>query len=404
MADFQDQAYTFSVESVLGPHQGFGRLLIEASAGYLLTTPSNTTPQPEQTVSYAIQPDGSRVARSTVTLLATGPSMVNGSVMLRDPLGEAVMLKIHVTSQISQPVLAPLLTVSGSELVFNRMEVGEEGFAILKISQQGTDTPVLLSTDDPAQFGLATGVKELNFGSDLTLTPLPNGTYVHIRYRPNRTGRHLAHLFIEAPYDTKTVSLQGQAVGLLPIVLPKLRSSPHTRPSMRLPNPSAEPDTEGLRPVARRPQKRAVPALLLLGLGGLGFAGYAYRCQIAPSLCPDRNEVEAIVAPVDTAFVSREATTPDVNKEKLLTNNARKGPRVSKEPRPDKETAADAPRRDEKKKERSATAGDEDRIKTEPLADAKRRSSSQQKNRQQTRKNLEDESDLEKELNNNSNF
>lgn len=407
MADFQDQAYTFLVESVLEPQEGFGRLLIEASADYLLTTAASATPQPEQTVSYVIQPDGRRIARSTVTLLAAGPTIVNGTVTLRDPLGQAVMLRIEGARQAMQPFLAPMLTISGSELLFNRLELGEVGFAILKISQQGTDTPVVLRTDDPTQFELATGIKELNFGPDLTLTPSPGGTYIHIRYTPRRAGRHQAQLFIETPYDTKTVSLQGRAVGLLPIVLPNLRLSPRINPPARQTYQPAELDMPDLPPAPKLSKKRTIPALLLVGLGGLGLAGYTYRCQIVPSLCQARDQTKAVTVPSDTAFVRTPASTPNTSADKLLTKSVTKEAKADNVAKPEKKTKSDpdSSRRNEReKKERSSTPEGENLPKAEQLADAKRRASPQQKTRKETKKNIQDESDLEKELNNNLNF
>ena len=278
-ADFRGNAYSFPVESVIGPQQGPCELRISVSAGYLLKTPVNPVPQSEQTIRYIVQPDGSQVAAAVVTLLATGPALVQGAVRLHNPLGEIIELPIHTDTSTGAQL--PELRISSQILNFSKTAAGEEDFAILKVSQQGADTPVIVSTDNPALFQMAVGVKQLVFTSTLTFVPAPGGTYVHVRYTPGRGGQHSARLFVETDYDTQTVILQGRTSGLLPM-LPLRPAADQARTyQSRTDNLPAAPG-RWLRPLAG------------LLLGGLAWAGYVNRCDIAPGLCQD----QAVTTPV----------------------------------------------------------------------------------------------------------
>ena len=259
---FRGNAYEFPVESVLEPEQGGGKLLIEASTGYVLTTLTDTEPQSEQALDYVLQPDGSWVASTMVTLLASDSSLVSGPITLRDPVGETVILRVEIET---------FLTISDSSITFNKIKLGEEDFIILKINQQGANTPVGLSTDDPDQFSLALSKKELHFTPDLTITPAFGGTYVQIRYAPNRSGQHIASLFVKTDYDNQTVSLQGNAG------------------KSWWPGLWTRGNAQITQPASIRSKKLGILAILVVG--GLLYAGYAYRCQLAPSLCQSQIEV-----------------------------------------------------------------------------------------------------------------
>lgn len=259
---FRGNAYEFPVESVLEPEEGGGKLLIEASSGYVLTTSVDTEPQLERTLDYVLQLDGTWVACTMITLLTSGSALVSGTVTLRAPTGETISLKVEIET---------FLTISDASITFNRIKPGEKDFILLKINQQGTNTPVVLSTDDPNQFSLAVSEKQLHFVSNLTIIPAFDGTYVQIRYAPNRSGQHIAHLFVKAPYDNQTVSLQGNAGGSWWPGLWTIGKAQSSRlPTIRSKN---------------------LGILAILIVGGLLYASYAYRCQLAPSLCQSQIEV-----------------------------------------------------------------------------------------------------------------
>ena len=96
--------------------------------------------------------------------------------------------------------------------------------------------------DDPTCFTIATGERQLLFGSSLLFTPAPAGTYIHVRYQPDRPGRHAATLYVETPYQTSTVRLTGRTTGLLP---PALHRTPtaerHPSPALLPAGPVGEP-------------------------------------------------------------------------------------------------------------------------------------------------------------------
>lgn len=168
----------------------------------------------------------------------------------------------------------PVLTVSEPTLVFSDTSPGEQYFLILTISQKNAETPVSLEIDAPDLFQLATD-KMPAFTNSVTFTPAPGGTYVHIRYTPHKAGQHQAKLTIQAPYDRQKVTLMGQSGRKIPAGL-----------SMGL--------------------------LALVIVGGLTYAGIAFRCEIAPSLC---EEEPSHNVPVATEEAPPAQTQPDSKPE-----------------------------------------------------------------------------------------
>ncbi len=286
---FRGNAYEFLVESLLESKPVGGQLLIEASTGYELTTSVDTVPHSQQMLNYTSQTNGSWLARSMVTLLASGPSLISGTVKIREPLGETVILLITIE---------PLLFLDSTAITFNRIESGEETFAMLKISQQGANTPVVLSTDIPNPFALATNRQELNYTTNLTVTPSIGGIYIYIRYAPNQFGRHMAHLYVKTSYDTKVVLLEGQSGGILDLL--SWTQLPH-RPSLR---------TRWGEPVARRVQQGILAILLI---GGLTYMGYYYQCQLFPSLCQAQNAAITTTIVRDSTIGYADVHTVDTN-------------------------------------------------------------------------------------------
>ena len=324
---FWGNTYDFPVESVLRSKQGDGQLHIEASSGYGLTTIIDSTPKTRQTISYVNQADGSWLAQGRLSLVATGPSLINGTVTLRDSIGETLSLMVSIE---------PVLFVDGSTVSFNQTEPNETDIIFLKIRQQGAITPVALAIHDSNRFALATSTQEVDFTPNLTIDTPFDGTYVYIRYVPSRSGRDVARLVITTPYDTKTVSLEGQANIVAGWY--RLRDWPDLLTPWRM--LSRQPAVAPVR-------KWALSSLLLVM--GLGYASYTYRCQLAPSLCQNQNVVKTIVhsqkhtlvrgtvtipavatpaaatsAVATPAVATSAVATPAVNKEKLTAYSTRK--------------------------------------------------------------------------------
>ncbi len=295
---FRGNAYEFPVESVLRSKQGDGQLRVEASSGYGLTTIVNSTPQTQQRISYVSQADGSWMAQDRLSLVATGSSLIDGTVTLRDPIGEILNLMV---------IIEPALFVDGSTVTFDRTEPNATDFIFLKIRQQGATTPVTLTIHGSNQFTLATSTRESDFAPDLTINTSFEGTYVYIRYAPNRAGRHVARLLITTPYYTKTVSLEGQASSHWY----RLLEWPGLLTPWRVLNNHS----------AGSPIQKWVLSVLLLGLG---YVSYTYQCQLVPSLCQSQNAVKIIIPTRKQAQVKAEVATAVAKKTTLDTFLTRK--------------------------------------------------------------------------------
>ena len=291
---FRGNAYEFPVESVLRSRPGNGQLHIETSSGYGLTTIAHSTPQAQQTLSYVIQPDGSWLAQGRLTLVTNRSSLIDGTVTLRDPIGEILNLMV---------MIEPALFVDGSTVTFDRTEPNVADFIFLKIRQQGATTPVTLTIHGSNQFTLATSTRESDFAPDLTINTPFEGTYVYIRYAPKRAGRHVARLVITTPYHTKTVSLEGQASNLSNWYR-FLEWTGLLTPWRVLNNQSTAPIWKW------------VLSVLVLGLG---YVSYTYRCQLVPGLCQSQNTVKIIIPTRKHAQVKAEVVTAVAEKTTLDT-------------------------------------------------------------------------------------
>lgn len=333
-SDFRDQAFSFPVKSVLGPQQGSGKLVVEASTGYLLTTSSDAEPKSVQTLDHVRQPDGRSIAYDTITVLAQTDQPADGSVVIRNSLNETLQVTIETVSSLL--VQRPSLTISPDSLSFAKTSPGKPAFLVLTVTQEQADTPVTLSTDAPERFQFATDSHPL-FTDVLTLTPSATGTYVHVRYTPDRAGLHVGQLLVQAPYETQTFTLTGRAAGLLPTV----SNTP-------LPKP---PTAEKVDRPASAGRRLGVPALLLLS--GLAYAGYTYRCQLAPSLCREKTEPD-MANHLDSSRDSEPATLPATNGASVRDKET-KPPVARAEPNPPKASAS-----------RVARAADEKLAKSRP--------------------------------------
>lgn len=274
-SEFLDKAYCFTIESTLEPQeQRSGLLMLSASAGYLLTTSFSNEPKREQAFRYTQQPDGSWLATDQVKLTATEDSPGNGTIVIRSPLAETIVITIEATSGAVVLLEHPKLTVSESVLTFPQTSPGKPSFRILTVAQQPNvvSAPVTLTTDAPEQFQLACDSRP-TFSPTLTLTPSSLGTYVHVRYSAGKSGFDRGQLTIRSEYEERTIALEGRSVGLLPGI--RALSPASNLATLRRPNRPFVP--------------RQLPLVLALALSiGLVYAGYSNRCQLFPALCNDK--------------------------------------------------------------------------------------------------------------------
>ena len=260
---FQDKTYCFAVESVLTVPGQAGILTISASAGYLLTTTRNKEPRREQIIEHVQQSDGSWLAKGNVTLVATGNSLSNGTVIIQNALAETIVLTVdNMSTSLMKPVQTAL-AVNQSTLTFAQTSPGKPSFLIVTIARQLTDAPVRLTTNAPEYFQLASDSRPV-FLPDLTLTPSSKGTSVHVRYSANKTGFHTGQLTISSEYENQTVALEGRSTGLLSTIRPPAVRRSDWRQSIK---------------------KKPVRLLALVVACGLVGAVYINRCQLFPSLC-----------------------------------------------------------------------------------------------------------------------
>ena len=275
------------------PQDRAGMLTVSASAGYLLTTSLTNEPRREHTFPHYQQADNTWLATGDVTLLATDDSLPDGFITIRNSQAETVVLTIDATSLSGIQVQRPVLTFSEPLPAFARTSPGKPSFLILTIAQQYTNAPVMLSTDAPEYFQLASDSRPV-FLPDLTLVPSPTGTHVHLRYAAQKTGVHHGHLIIETGYETRTIALKGRSSGLLAT----LDKTPLSVRPASLPQPAVA------LPEHTAGSKRWLGALALLVVAGLAFAGYRNRCQLFPALCENTLAIptrttDPVAAPVN---------------------------------------------------------------------------------------------------------
>lgn len=183
----------------------------------------------------------------------------------------------------------PSLSVSSPALTFPGTAARRSQFRVLTVAQQGTDTPVTLTTDAPEYFQLASDDRP-GFAPTLTLTPPASGVYVHVRYLAANPGRHVGQLLLQTPYDTQAVTLNARSGGLAGLVRPGVRT-------LALP-PAGQTGTS----------PRWWTSLLVAGLlGSLALAGYVNRCRLAPRFC---DETTSVVTAPEPAVPTRSPETP----------------------------------------------------------------------------------------------
>lgn len=195
--------------------------------------------------------------------------------------------------------------MSRSALTFDRTDPGDESFLTLRITPPHPNTLIVVTIDDASLFQVAAGIERLAFKEALTFKPEPTGSYIHLRYTPERSGRHQSTMTIEVPATAETVSvlLTGRTTGV------------------------ALPGGSLALPVASTPRStNALTRSLLVGglLIGIGFAGYTYRCQLWPANCSPFSSAT-------TPAVQQETSVPD-GAAAAETKDAREDP--ASEPKP----------------------------------------------------------------------
>ncbi|MBO0949716.1 hypothetical protein [Fibrella forsythiae] len=171
--------------------------------------------------------------------------------------------KTNGQNGIGLPNAGARLQVSSSALRFDPTNPGEESFLTLRITPPQPNTLVVVTVDEASLFQVAAGVERLAFKQTLTFKPETTGSYIHLRYTPERSGRHQSTVTVEVPATAETIQIPvtGRTSG---VGLPTLSGSP----------------------AAQRPISALTKSLLAGGLlVGIGYAGYTYRCQLWPDSC-----------------------------------------------------------------------------------------------------------------------
>lgn len=310
--DFHDKVYSFPVDSVLHTETAPGKLIISASPGYLLSSPLTDQPKRELSVPYQQLADGSWAAHSVITLLGSEPELIDGLVRIQNAVAGTTILNIQAESTALVRAEAPRMTVNESALTFPSTPPGTPKFVVLTIAQQHANDLITITSDAPDYFQLASD-KYPNFNHTLSLQPTPMGTYVHVRYLANKSGRHEGQLTIQSSYDQKTVTLQGRSVSLLPMV----RS---VRPAYTKPERA---DQAGLL------KKVAIVGSSVLVLG-LALLGYTYRATLFPSTnttTPAGQSVRSVsVTPPAAKLTDEAARKPPVSTRPETRRQANRQP------------------------------------------------------------------------------
>lgn len=191
------------------------------------------------------------------------------------------------------------LTISEQSLTFAKTVPGKPVFLVVRVATDDKNVQVTASTDLPAVFQLASDDRPI-FGSMLTLIPESAGTYIHIRYQPERPGVHEGTLTLQSAVGTRTVSLTGRCT--------------------RMATVATNPNSVLTRTVASREVKAAKSRAGMLVAGaavlvGLLYTGITYRCQLMPSLCQQdattaSQAVSSPAVPVVETPVSSPASEP----------------------------------------------------------------------------------------------
>ena len=281
----------------------------------------------------------------------------------------------------------PTLLISESAVTFPTTSPGMPKFAVLTITQQQSNEPIILSSDSPEYFQLASD-KYPKYSSSVTLQPLPMGTYVHVRYVADKSGTHYGQLSIQSTYDQKTVALEGRSTRFLPV----LASQPaYGRPAYGLPE---RPDLASIR-------KKMLLALGSVAVLGLIWLGYANRTALFSEDVPDEVSSPSIAQPLalPTAVTDKPISTKLPAPTAAATR--RQASRESNPAEDEQTNERPTPNRLGSSLTTAASPQAEQTVDNQPERTAKPASEAVNKrpNQRINPKVIEEESELEKELN-----
>ncbi|WP_288423677.1 hypothetical protein [uncultured Spirosoma sp.] len=186
------------------------------------------------------------------------------------------------------------LTSSEQSLTFPKTIPGKPVFLVLRVTTDEKDGRVTASTDLPAVFQLASDARPI-FGAMLSLAYEPSGTYVHIRYQPDRAGLHEGTLTLQSAVGTRTVALTGRCSRI---------AATHTNANKVLTQIVASREANS---TTQRTGKLIAGAAVVVALL---YTGVTYRCQLLPSLC--RQDASVGSQPVVRSTLSTVGATASV--------------------------------------------------------------------------------------------
>jgi len=161
------------------------------------------------------------------------------------------------------------LIISESSLTFPKTVLGKPVFLVLRVATDEKAVTVTASTDLPTVFQLASDDRPI-FGSMLSLVSEPSGTYIHIRYQPDRAGLHEGTLTLQSAVGTRNVTLTGRCSRI---------AATQANANKVLTRTVASRDANA---TTRRTGRVIAGAAVLVALL---YTGVTYRCQLLPSLC-----------------------------------------------------------------------------------------------------------------------
>jgi hypothetical protein len=255
------------------------------------------------------------------------------------------------------------VSVNRTSVDFDKTDIGDECFRLIKVSQDGEHMPVTLSSDSPDTFRMAIGVNKLVFEDTITFTPVEAGTFVHIRFTPDRMGNHTGRLILKTTNEQQIITLNGKGGSYI-----------------------ATPASEQIR--GNSGWKWVAISILLIGAG---YTGYMYRCQLVPSLCDQPSEVRRVDVDAKPSLPSP-ISTQETGNEEVETktveslSKAKRVPEVTKSAaRSEKRVSeSQAAAQNEQNQERKAAIIDKPKRESKPV---------------QKIPSASEESDLEQELN-----
>ncbi len=205
------------------------------------------------------------------------------------------------------------LTISESSLTFPKTVLGKPVFLVLRVATDERDVTVTASTDLPTVFQLASDDRPI-FGSMLSLLSEPSGTYIHIRYQPDRAGLHEGTLTLQSAVGTRSVTLTGRCNRM---------AATYTNANKVLTQTVTSREANA---ITRRTGRMIAGAAVVVALL---YTGVMYRCQLLPSLC--RQDAAVSAPPIVSVTVPSpvpERTAPSESAtERAVTRAADRSPR-----------------------------------------------------------------------------